>query len=291
LKLGLFHFQLLYQVLERIHYIYEEEALANSVLQSISSALNAEGGTVFRRNGDGTLFPLASYGVPIEKLRDLRFDSKKGVVGWVIRHEQPVKVDDPQSDNRFGGFIDVRTGFKTRSILAAPILAKGKIIGVIEFLNRKDGPFAIPDLELVSMVGREVGIAFENATLVHELTKTRAFLNSLTDSFSAGIIAIDKKGKILRINPSALKILQVPGTHENWTGKPARMLFERYPGFMSAAKAVIASTEPLQRQSVNLTIKRQQRTIGYSGVPVKDPKGNRIASAILFQDITSYVKK
>lgn len=291
MKLGLFHFQLLYQILERIHYIYDEEELAQAVLQSISTALNAEGGTIFKRKPDGSLYPLASYGVPIEKLRHMSFDSEKGVVGWVVKHSQPVKVDSTQNDRRFGGFADAVTGFKTQTILASPILAKGEIIGVIEFVNRQGGPFTLPDLELISMVGREVGIAFENATLFKELNSTRAFLNSLTDSLSAGIVAVDNNENILRMNPSGMKILNLPGKPAQSYGKPAKTVFEDVPRFLKAVRDVIASKETQQRQMVKVSIKGKERSIGYSGVPVKDPKGTRTASALLFQDITSYVKK
>lgn len=291
MKLGLFHFQLLYEVLERIHYIYDENELAQSVLQSISSALNAEGGTIFRRKQNGQLFPLASYGVGLDKLRNMEFEAGKGVVGWVVQHKQPVKVDNPKQDERFVGSVDVLTGFKTHTILAAPILAKGEIVGVIEFLNRKGGPFSIPDLEMVSMVGREVGIAFENATLIKELSTTRGFLNSLTDSLTAGILAVDQKENILRFNPSALKILEIKADPSKWMGHPASALLKSHPNFLGAIKKVISDKSSVYRQSLQEKINNKSKTIGYSGVPINNPQKERIGSALLFQDITAYAKK
>lgn len=173
MKLGIFHFQVLYNVLENIHFIYDENELAETVLSTVSQALNAEAGSIFTLLEDGSIFPLASYGAPVEKLREKKFEMGQGVVGWVAQYTQPLKIDKPQQDSRFTGNVDVHTGFKTRSIIAAPIMSKGKCIGIIEFLNRKDGSFAVPDLELVSMVGREVGIAFENARLIQGLEKSR----------------------------------------------------------------------------------------------------------------------
>jgi GAF domain-containing protein len=179
MKLGLFHFQLLYNVLENIHFIYDEGELAEVVLEKVGEALNAGAGTVFRIEEDGTIVPLASQGVSLETLRRTEFRVGKGVAGWVAKYVQPVKVDDPKKDSRFSLAVDKETGFKTRSIVAAPILAKGRAIGVIEFLNRRDGAFTVPDLELIYMIGREVGIAFENALLVRELRRSRAFLESM----------------------------------------------------------------------------------------------------------------
>ncbi len=47
MKLGIFHFQVLYNVLDNIHFIYDEDELANNVLKRVSEALNAEAGTIF----------------------------------------------------------------------------------------------------------------------------------------------------------------------------------------------------------------------------------------------------
>ncbi len=187
MKLGTFHFQLLYNVLENVHFMHDETELAQAILDKVSEALNAEAGSIFKLSTAGVISPLASFGVPLDSLKKMKFTVGKGVVGWVAQYVQPVKVDNPMKDTRFMGSIDQSTGFKTRSIIAAPIVAKGRPIGIIEFLNRKDGPFAIPDLELISMVGREIGIAFENAKLIRGMETTRSLQEAVLNSLSAGI--------------------------------------------------------------------------------------------------------
>lgn len=291
MKLGMFHYQLLYQILERIHYIYDETQLANEVLENISAALDAEAATIFRLQPDGKLLPLAGYGVELETLRKLSFETGKGVVGWVVQYGQSVKVDRPETDPRFLNQIDQITGFKTTSILAAPILAKGKTIGVIEFLNRRSGSFQFPDLELVGMVGREVGIAFENVTLVQELTHTRAFLGAVTDSLSAGIVVVDSQSRILKMNPKALQILGITAEESQWMGKAVSDGLSKFPALVEILKNLVTAPTPVQRQEVTLSINGQNRIIGYSGVFVATPKKERLGTALLFQDITAYAKK
>lgn len=290
MALGLFHFQLLHQVLEKIHFIHSEEDLGTTVLESVSQALNAEGGTIFRLQTGGALLPLASYGAPLERLRALPFSTGRGVVGWVVQHSQPVKVDFPAKDTRFVGSADAATGFKTRNIIAAPIVTRGEVVGVIEFLNKKEGAFTIPDLELVSMMGREVGIAFENVRLVRELKAAHALLGAMTDSLSAGILVVDQNHRVLRINPSALKILASLEGKDAWVGRPAAEKLAHFPNFLKAVEAVVAAAGAQPRSEVNVTINNHLRIIGYSGVPVKDPTGERLGSALLFQDITSFQK-
>lgn len=291
MKLGLFHFQLLYQILEQIHYLYTEDELAESVLKGVSTALNAEGGTIFKLLPDQKLYPLAAFGVSLEKLRAIPFQHGRGVAGWVVEHGQPVKVDKPENDQRFGGKIDAITGFRTKSIVAAPILAKGNVVGVIEFLNRADGPFSIPDLEMVSMIGREVGIAFENVKLVGELKRTQALLDATAMSLAAGMLIVDKEGKLLKLNPSGFRILDISEPESSLVHQPISNFLSGYAPLLSVIKDAINSQEPIRRLELRLLMKKGERVIGYSAVPVKDPQGFRLGTAILFQDITDFTKK
>lgn len=283
MKLGLFHFQLLYNVLENIHFIYDEAQLAEVVLDKVAGALNAAAGTVFRVEPGGAIIPLASSGVPLEALRRAELRVGKGVAGWVAQYVQPVKVDDPRKDERFLGQVDKETGFKTRSIAAAPILARGRAIGVIEFLNRRDGPFTVPDLELVSMIGREVGIAFENAALIKELRRSRAFLESVMDSLSAGLLVLDAEGRVIELNPRAQSILGL-----SWRpGDPPRRADEvlaPHPEMLAAARKAADSAGAIDRREMR--VKAGGRLLGWSGVPIKSKGGPRLGTALLFQDIT-----
>ena len=285
MKLGIFHFQLLYQVLENIHFIHDEEELANAVLTKVAEALNAEGGSIFKLAPTGEITPLASFGVTLDTLRKLKFAPGKGVIGWVAQYVQPVKVDKPDQDTRFMGAVDTSTGFKTRSIIAAPILAKGKPIGIIEFLNRRDGPFAIPDLELISMVGREIGIAFENARLIKNIEHARSFQEAILNSLSAGVVVVDDEQRVLQMNPRAKEILRTE-SDDSGQAMPASKVFASIPQLAAVVKNL---NSPVVRQEMRVIIDSQNIVIGYSGVPVIGKDEKRLGSAVLFQDITSLV--
>lgn len=290
MKLGLFHFQLLYNVLENIHFIYDEGELADTVLTKISETLNAEAGTIFRIDPDGSITPLAAYGASLEKLKQTQLRVGKGVVGWVAQYVQPVKVDDPRKDTRFMGEADRQTGFSTRSIVAAPILAKGKAIGVIEFLNRRDGAFTVPDLELISMIGREVGIAFENVSLVRKLTSSQAFLESMVNSLSAGLVVCDPEDRVIELNPRAMAILGV-----SWAPteppRPVADVLTGCPDMLPVIAKAAASKDPLSRQELMVKVGGSALTVGWSGVPIMAKNGRRLGTAVLFQDITKLLDR
>ena len=284
MPLGLFHYQLLAEILEKIHFIYNDEELANTVLSSVAGALNAEAGSIFKILPDGAIYPLAAYGATIESLRESKFQIGKGVVGWVAEFAQPVKVDDPLRDTRFSGSIDTTTGFKTRSILAAPILGRGKAIGVVEFLNRKGGPFAAPDLELVSMLGREIGIAFENGALFERLEQILAFQESVVDSLSAGVVVVDLKGRLRKINATAQKMLWLEyKDSEGDVGPAAGDVLRAYPQLLKVLQEITASNVPFDTRKIALQVGGLPVDMVYKGVPVFSKKGARLGSALLLQ--------
>lgn len=89
----------------------------------------------------------------------------QGIAGQVAVSHQPAIVNDAYSDSRFFSQVDKATGFVTRSILCAPLLIGDRCLGVIELLNKLDGPFDSEDMERLTNVTGSVAIALENARL------------------------------------------------------------------------------------------------------------------------------
>lgn len=72
----------------------------------------------------------------------------RGIVGWVLEHAESLLVPDAYADDRFYKEADRQTGFRTRSILCAPLKRDGAVIGVLQILNPRDKTsFEEPDLE------------------------------------------------------------------------------------------------------------------------------------------------
>ncbi len=95
-------------------------------------------------------------------LRGATVGTETGIVGWVARNGEPVIVNDVQRDQRFCRDVDEITTFATESILCVPLMLKGKVIGVIEVLNKRDGNgFDERDLETLQEVAKTSAKAIE----------------------------------------------------------------------------------------------------------------------------------
>jgi len=81
----------------------------------------------------GELFFRVVRGRAKGEIRDLRVPLGEGIVGSVARSGEPELVNDVAADPRWRG--DHQDVFKTRAILAVPLVAHGAVIGVLQLLN------------------------------------------------------------------------------------------------------------------------------------------------------------
>jgi len=98
----------------------------------------------------------------------------KGVAGHVAATGQTINITDAYQDHRFNHDLDKMTGYRTTSIIAVPLKnVSGRIIGVFEVLNKKDGAFDDEDEGILQLMGSLAASAIENAQLYESLSKSQ----------------------------------------------------------------------------------------------------------------------
>ena len=99
-----------------------------------------------------------------EVLPGHRFSRQQGIAGWVAENKQPVSIDNVYSDPRFWPELDERFGFATRSLVAVPLIARGRTLGVIEAINKQSGDsFTEEDVNLLSILATIAATALDYA--------------------------------------------------------------------------------------------------------------------------------
>jgi diguanylate cyclase (GGDEF)-like protein len=122
-----------------------------------------------------------------EKAKDVssfRVRIGEGIAGWVAETGEPTIVNDVSRDPRFSGKFDSKTQFQTRSILCAPLISRGRTIGVVEIINRLGGGFTRSDLEMLLTLVEPCAIAIENAILFQK-TEQLTITDDLTRLFNS----------------------------------------------------------------------------------------------------------
>jgi signal transduction histidine kinase len=164
---------------EQLRVLMETAALVNSTLDprqirlcAIKAAmrlLDAEAGSLLLIDEEKwELFFEVALGEKGDVLKQVRLNKGEGIAGWVAEHGVPQLVRDVRADPRFFAHVDEISGFVTRDLACVPVKIKGKTVGVLEAINRRDGRFVGDDLEIMVALANQVAVALENAFLHEE---------------------------------------------------------------------------------------------------------------------------
>ena len=115
--------------------------LLERILYNALTVLDSKDGSLLVLDDEtGELvFVLVHGDVEESVLLGYRIPSGQGIAGWVAKNAKPTIVNNPSKDPRFLPSIDQAFDFKTESMLAAPIIGRGRVMGVIEVLNKHSG--------------------------------------------------------------------------------------------------------------------------------------------------------
>ena len=138
----------------------DQEKLLHYILNKSVELVEGDRGTIFLLNQDeGTIDSLFALG--IEKEISINLD--KGIVGEVIRQKTVLNIQDAYNDSRFYPEVDIETGYRTETIVCAPIQSSdGKILGAIEILNSNKGLFDNDDESILIVLSMFLAISLEN---------------------------------------------------------------------------------------------------------------------------------
>lgn len=146
------------------------DELLQLIIKLSTNAFDCERATVFILDSEKQEL-LSKVGTGLE-LQEIRIKMNRGIAGEVAFKGLPMLINNAYSHPKFNKDIDLKTGFKTKSILCVPMKnLKGEITGVFQLLNKRKGEFIHEDEEFLSAIATSTGIALENALLTIKLKK------------------------------------------------------------------------------------------------------------------------
>jgi two-component system cell cycle sensor histidine kinase/response regulator CckA len=138
----------------------------------------------------GELVFATAAGGGAEQVKGLRLQPGQGIAGWVAQQGQTLMVSDVREDPRFYPEIDRISGFVTRSVLCVPLKIKGRVVGVVEALNKAEGTFTPHDRHLLEAMAPTAAIAIENAQFYQALWESEETYRTLSESSLVGVYLI-----------------------------------------------------------------------------------------------------
>ena len=140
---------------------------------------------------------------------EIRVPANAGIAGECFSSAGVINILDAYEDVRFNPEIDRRTGYRTRSMLCMPIVAKGaRVIGVMQILNRNRGAFGAADERRLQAFCAEAAVSIQNAQLFEEISAERNYNESILHSMNNAVLTLDADGVLRKVNESAMRILR-----------------------------------------------------------------------------------
>jgi adenylate cyclase len=135
------------------------DALLQIIMEKTSEVMDADRSTLFLVDeGKQQIWSKVALGM--------------GIAGHVAMSGETVNIPDAYADPRFNPDVDRTTGYHTSTILCMPMRDRGgKVLGVLQVLNKRTGPFTRSDEEMLAAFAAGAAVTVQNALLNEEIRK------------------------------------------------------------------------------------------------------------------------
>lgn len=171
-----------------------------------------------------------------------------------ILDAQTVVLNDLAEKARQGGRILVGSATEPQSAVYTPMLVEGKVIGLLELQSYRNHAYSSDDLDLLSMLANQIGLALQNARLFQE---TYDRLHELETLYRAGL----ELGSLLEPSAIGAQIIQVLQKRMNWQHAVVRVR----RGESDELETIGYGAPALAPEQIPAEIERLNRLIGRVG--------------------------
>lgn len=145
--------------------------IVDGVMVEIKSFFNPEHWSLMRLDHvTDELYFIFIQGHEIDNLKQFRLKNGEGIAGAVAKTGRSIFVQDAESDPRFSDRVDRLIHFRTRSIIAVPLIHRGTVYGVIEIVNSENQKQFSEDEHLIlRTIADFTAIAMANSSLYQKV--------------------------------------------------------------------------------------------------------------------------
>ena len=175
--------QALFRISQALHHYRGLDERLQFITREVRDLIGLEGASVILLDEKKKEFyfreAIYDDGKTGQKMKEIRFPVDKGVAGEVYRSGKPLIVHDTTADPHFFSQVDEKSDYQTRNMLDVPIQIQGRLIGVLCAVNKKEGNFDQPDVDLLTAIANYVALPIENAGIHEELERSYQGVQSL----------------------------------------------------------------------------------------------------------------
>ncbi|MCX7716261.1 MAG: GAF domain-containing protein [Endomicrobia bacterium] len=187
----------IFEIVKSLSSTLDLDALLKRIGEAAELLTNSEASSIMLVDEDKQhLYFKTAGGEKGAIVKKIKIKIGEGIAGNVALTKRSEIVNDVSKDSRFTGNVDQQSGFKTRSILAVPMIVSSsdgssEVIGVVEVLNKKDaGGFTEEDKKLLESLSGLASMTILNAKFSEN---QRNFFTTITEILVSAIETIKPK--------------------------------------------------------------------------------------------------
>ncbi len=147
------------------------DEILNNTLDKVLEVMGIEAGSIYILDDTERVVRLVTWrGLEPQMVeRQKEKHLSEGFAGTVTLTGEPIVAEDLTRDLRHQSSYVVKQGF--RSLASLPITSKNKNWGALQLVSRRPRQFTEENVQLLTAIARQIGVAIENATLHDETVR------------------------------------------------------------------------------------------------------------------------
>ncbi len=212
----------------------------------------------------------------------LPYDPSRYLAAYTIARGQPIFLSTLEEVKQVPIYVETTgSGRYPESLIAVPILSKGRAVGAISVQSYEPRAFRPEDVETLSMIANQAGIALENARLFQEVEASQQYLRAILDSVDYAVVVTDLEGRIRLANR----------TMENLLGFREQEVVNRLLTDVVQHQSLVSIAERIGRQEITVresvqVVLSDERIMATSIALLSSAHGERLGYVVAMADVT-----
>lgn len=238
-----------------------------------------------------------ALGLTDDEVKKFRVSATQGISGEVYRDGKPVilydAVNDPRTIKEKVALLSVHNGLCVPLVIEkrdedTNKVLETKTIGVLHVFNKRDGNvFIQEDVNLLTRLSKNAASVIASAQMYREVLEEKEELESIIENVYAGLLMINKTGRIMQINASAKTMLGMQNS--DIAGKTFDEAIEHEPVRDILRKSLEECEDIAEEVSLIMPDENgedEEKIYQIQGTPVRAEDDQILGIVAIFNDIT-----
>ena len=195
----------IYELSMATAFVLEQNIILDKMAETIIEEFKVDELSIILPTEDNNeLYVAIARGENRDHIIGYRMPIDHGISGWVAKHKETItlqgEVDDPR-------FTPVHPRSEIPSSVSAPILAAGKVMGVLNVNAIHRHHFTSGDVKALNILANIAGSALQSARLYEQVRQAEIKYRSIFENAVEGIFQSTPDGRFLSANPAMARML------------------------------------------------------------------------------------